>query len=398
MIMLSPLSSFPHRREAGFRTAAVCRRNSHRRPPHPVAGKNYFYTTMLGDGFIAITGACLGPVLRVEFGESPSYVVTHPIELATWAAGVEAAKLMESSTRRRRHPTLFGWPVKDAAIEAKGASTQALWNGIETGRDLSPEVIESCLMCYAKKYIPGTSRSNRKPSSSSAAPISESEQLELLETIIWILPLEKTRSTTATRFLFGLLRTANILNESESSKTTLEKKIGYFLDGLEERNAAGIEAENEGKVVGDEEGEEEELVGVTRGEEGRSSSSTWRAAVRENQVLRLDMDSMRTWVHQLERECWTMKKVIQKTEKEGPRGGGRTESLNKRLGCKFKTQVCDSTNQMLRRDEGEGIIIINNRAGSPRFCRFLAGSTGSVLIRFWELTGPDRPSVHSSIG
>ncbi|KAE8682183.1 Protein KINKY POLLEN [Hibiscus syriacus] len=28
----------------------------------------------LGDGFIAITGACLGPVLRVEFGESPSYV------------------------------------------------------------------------------------------------------------------------------------------------------------------------------------------------------------------------------------------------------------------------------------------------------------------------------------
>ncbi|KAE8715704.1 BTB/POZ domain-containing protein [Hibiscus syriacus] len=212
--------------------------------------------------------------------------------------------------------TLFGWPVNEGAIEAKdGASTQALWNGIETGlrrkalartnnleswfedlamlslplfkrfilmhrKDLSREVIESCLMCYAQKYIPGTSRSNRKPSSSLAAAISESEQRELLETIISNLPLEKTRSSTATRFLFGLLRAANILNSSEPSKAALEKKIGfqlehatlddllipsysylnetlydidcierilgYFLDGLEERSATGIEAENEG--------------------------------------------------------------------------------------------------------------------------------------------------------
>ncbi|KAE8702205.1 putative Concanavalin A-like lectin protein kinase family protein [Hibiscus syriacus] len=29
----------------------------------------------LGDGFIAITGVCLGPVRKVEFGESPSYVI-----------------------------------------------------------------------------------------------------------------------------------------------------------------------------------------------------------------------------------------------------------------------------------------------------------------------------------
>lgn len=215
-------------------------------------------------------------------------------------------------------PTLFGWPVNDGIVEAKGASAQALWNGIETGlrrkalaqtsnveswfedlallslplfkrlistlkrRDLSPEVIESCLMCYAKKYIPGTSRSNRKPLSSLASAITESEQREVLETIISNLPLEKTHSSssTATRLLFGLLRTANILNASESSKAALEKKIGfqleqatlddllipsysylnetlydvdcierilgYFLDGLEERNAAGIEAETEG--------------------------------------------------------------------------------------------------------------------------------------------------------
>ncbi|XVE82707.1 hypothetical protein DITRI_Ditri16bG0027600 [Diplodiscus trichospermus] len=456
-------------------------------------------------------------------------------------------------------PTLFGWPVNDGSIEAKGASSQALWNGIETGlrrktlartsnieswfedlallslplfkrliltlktRDLSPEIIESCLMCYAKKYIPGMSRSNRKPSSS-ASVVSESEQRELLETIISNLPLEKSpsRSSTATRFLFGLLRTANILNASESCKTALEKKIGfqleqatlddllipsysylnetlydvdcierilgYFLDGLDERNAEGIEVETGGnntniinsvrqpalmlvgklidgylseiasdtnlkpekfynlaislpdqarnfddglyraidvylkahpwlpesereKICGvldcqkltleacthaaqnerlplravvqvlffeqlqlrhaiagtllaaeaapmnagrfsearreeeEEEEDEEERAGavsVSRGEEG---NSTWRAAVRENQVLRLDMDSMRTRVHQLERECSTMKKVIQKIGKEGPRGDGWRGSLNRRFGCKFKTQVCDSHEQ-----------------------------------------------------
>jgi hypothetical protein len=77
------------------------------------------------------------------------------------------------------------------------------------------------------------------------------------------------------------------------------------------------------------------------------TSNTWRAAVRENQVLRLDMDSMRTRVHQLERECSTMKKVIDKIDKEGPRGnnGGWRESLTRRFGCKFKTQVCDSHEQ-----------------------------------------------------
>ena len=106
---------------------------------------------------------------------------------------------------------------------------------------------------------------------------------------------------------------------------------------------AGRFSETRREGEGEEEEEEEErvvgTVSVSRGEEG---SSTWRAAVRENQVLRLDMDSMRTRVHQLERECSTMKKVIQKIEKEGPRGDSWRGSLNKRFGCKFKTQVCDS--------------------------------------------------------
>ncbi|CAK9320340.1 unnamed protein product [Citrullus colocynthis] len=455
-------------------------------------------------------------------------------------------------------PALFGWPVSEGANGAQDHSKQMLWNGIETGgrkksggrgnkggswfedlaqlslplfkrlifsmrdQDVSSEIVESCLMNYAKKYIPGISRSNRKPalpSSSFSSLPTETDQKELLETIISNLPLEKSSKTsTATRFLFGLLRTANILNASEACKAALEKKIGsqleqatlddllipsysylnetlydvdcaerilsYFLDGLEERNAEVTEVNQAGddglrspalmlvgklidgylaEIASDanlkaerfynlaislpeqarlfddgvyravdvylkahpwiSEAEREKICGVmdcqkltleacthaaqndrlplravvqvlffeqlqlrhaiagtlmatetVPADTGRFSgvsrreteevqrgvgeeleeeipgamvhvSGTWRETVRENQMLRLDMDSMRTRVHQLERECSTMKKVIEKIDKAaGPEdSGGRWRgSLIRRFGCKFKTQVCDS--------------------------------------------------------
>lgn len=64
-------------------------------------------------------------------------------------------------------------------------------------------------------------------------------------------------------------------------------------------------------------------------------SNTWRATVRENQVLRLDMDNMKNRVHELERTCSAMKKVIEKIETN-------KSWVRKKFGCKLKTQVCDS--------------------------------------------------------
>lgn len=449
-------------------------------------------------------------------------------------------------------PSLFGWPVNDGAAKGTETSTtnanarrkltagnaragsgtdgdmwfeeltmlnlQIFKRLISSMRelDLSPEIVENCLIYYAKKYIPGISRTNRKSSSSSSSSSipSETEQRELLETIIAYLPEEKSSSSsTATRLLFGLLRTANILNASEGCRTTLEKKIGvqleqatlddllipsysylnetlydvdcverilrYFLEGLEERSASRIEGEEEnssvrsaalmlvGKLIDGylseiasdanlkpdrfyqlaislpdqarlfddglyravdvylkahpwisevdrdkisgildcqkltleacthaaqnerlplravvqvlffeqlqlrhaiagtllaaevapvETGrqsdgscgaaeEEDDVVVVDSAQvgDGNRSMSTWRAAVRENQVLRLDMDSMRTRVHELERECSNMKKAIEKIDKTAPsseRGGGG--GWRSKFSCKFKTQVCDS--------------------------------------------------------
>lgn len=83
-------------------------------------------------------------------------------------------------------------------------------------------------------------------------------------------------------------------------------------------------------------------------EEGEVDGVKWKKTVRENQVLRLDMDTMRTRVHRLERECSNMKKVIAKIDKLGSPATTtatdrpRSWSITKKFGCKFKTQVCDS--------------------------------------------------------
>ncbi|CAL5326308.1 BTB/POZ domain-containing protein At5g66560-like [Camellia sinensis] len=429
-------------------------------------------------------------------------------------------------------PSLFGWPVNENPAGNGGRKTTGRATGADSwfdelahlglilfkrlifamkARDLSPDIIENCLICYAKRYIPGILRSKRKPSSSSIP--SENEQRELLETIIENLPVEKSsRSSTTTRFLFGLLRTANILKASDACRVALERKIGsqleqatlddllipsysylnetlydvhcverilgYFLDGSEERFAARIEGEEEysgvrmadlmsvgklidgylGEIASDAnlkpeefyqlavalpqharifddglyravdvylkshpwltEDDREKICGVMDcqkltleacthaaqnerlplravvqvlffeqlqlrqaiagnlvatdaasvdlprqsnvqqeeeeqvGDEGSNAAATiaapqaedstttavWRAAVRENQVLKLDMDSMRSRVHELERECSSMKKAI---DKLGPPAGWK-RSLTKKFGCKFHTQVCDS--------------------------------------------------------
>uniref|UniRef100_A0A1D1YBM7 BTB/POZ domain-containing protein At5g66560 n=1 Tax=Anthurium amnicola TaxID=1678845 RepID=A0A1D1YBM7_9ARAE len=165
--------------------------------------------------------------------------------------------------------SLFGWPMNERTAGVLPHQPPALWNGIDTGlrrkhhagtnarsaeapapwfddlavlalplfkraiaaikaRGLSPEAIEGCLISYAKRSIPGLSRSTRKSSSGGPLP-SEAEQRELLDTVIGNLPMEKT-GAASTRLLSGLLRTVNILRASEASRETLERKIASQLD------------------------------------------------------------------------------------------------------------------------------------------------------------------------
>ncbi|KAJ4762576.1 Phototropic-responsive NPH3 family protein [Rhynchospora pubera] len=440
---------------------------------------------------------------------------------------------------------LFGWPVQESSSNTRTPSRPVMWNGLDTGirrrgrprsftsadswlddvsflslpmykrvieamiaRGATSQAIEGSLVAYANRCIPGLSRLSRRHSS--APVVSEKEQRELLETVIGNLPLERSSGMATTKFLFGLLRTASILQVSEGSRTTLERKIGsqleqatlydllipnyshvlevlYDVDCIErifkyflvqaERSAESVSEEEQngntplhvrtlnrvGKLLdsylaevasdvnlkphkfcelalvlpdyarvyddgiyravdiylkahGNLTGEEKERIcGVVdcrkltmeacthaaqnerlplravlqvlffeqlqlrraiagtlvlpeqlqipnrrpQSTRGREGEHLWQTTVRENQVLRLDMDSMRNRVHELERECSSMKKVIRQIDGgEGPHvrdrdkdkdkdtdGGSDTSSSRRRkgkFGCRFSTQVCDS--------------------------------------------------------
>ncbi|EER93390.1 hypothetical protein BDA96_01G080300 [Sorghum bicolor] len=158
---------------------------------------------------------------------------------------------------------LFGWPIADDARAGdrqrrkNGAAAGATWFDDLAGLSLAtftrviaamkehgvgPEVIEGALIAYAKRSIPGLSRTGRHVGggggAAAAPPSSDGEQKALLETVIANLPEETIKSSahtgtavgaTTARVLFGLLRTANILHASEASRDMLERRIAARL-------------------------------------------------------------------------------------------------------------------------------------------------------------------------
>uniref|UniRef100_A0A0E0FHU5 NPH3 domain-containing protein n=1 Tax=Oryza nivara TaxID=4536 RepID=A0A0E0FHU5_ORYNI len=93
---------------------------------------------------------------------------------------------------------------------------------------------------------------------------------------------------------------------------------------------------------------------------GGRGEAAWRStATQDSQVLRLDMDSMRNRVQDLERECSSMRRAIKKIDGRSAAasphhsddgdddaasadGSSRPANWRSRYGCKFSTQVCDS--------------------------------------------------------
>lgn len=136
--------------------------------------------------------------------------------------------------------SLFSWPISD---RHKNGIRSATWMEDLTilnlpfykrvisslkERNPSTELIEGSIVSYANRTIPGLSRSKRNLKTT--PPPSETVQLDLLETIITNLSPAKSSVFITAQFLFGLLRTANILHAPESLKTALENKIAAQLE------------------------------------------------------------------------------------------------------------------------------------------------------------------------
>ena len=86
----------------------------------------------------------------------------------------------------------------------------------------------------------------------------------------------------------------------------------------------------------------------------------WATAVRENQVLKVGMDSMRMRVCELEKECSNMRQEIEKLGKttKGGGGGGSGSGSKTWFGIKLKShQMCSAQEGSVSKSNNENVKI-----------------------------------------
>ncbi|XP_071701432.1 BTB/POZ domain-containing protein At1g30440-like [Rutidosis leptorrhynchoides] len=99
---------------------------------------------------------------------------------------------------------------------------------------------------------------------------------------------------------------------------------------------------------------------------GSQEGGGWNTAVRENQVLKVGMDSMRMRVSELEKECSNMKQEIEKLGRGkggnsggggGSNGGGGGSTWAKKFGFNFKSQMCSAQEgSVSKQNNGNGKV------------------------------------------
>ncbi|KAL5569331.1 hypothetical protein UlMin_025906 [Ulmus minor] len=162
--------------------------------------------------------------------------------------------------------SLFSWPVSGGHSTVQSPEGSMFWNGICTKakphsvgedwwyedvsflrlplykrliqalelRGMKPKRIARSLIHYTKMHLPllgresGIHNVNRAAPGSSMSSPSDSDQRNLLEEIVELLPNQK--GVTPTNFLLRLLRTSLMLQTSPSCLDNLEKRIGSQLD------------------------------------------------------------------------------------------------------------------------------------------------------------------------
>ncbi|WOL17790.1 BTB/POZ domain-containing protein [Canna indica] len=189
------------------------------------------------------------------------YVLPHAEDLQIVKRCIDSLAVKAS-----KDPGLVGWPiVEHGPMQSPGGSI--LWNGISTGarprisssdwwyedvsclslpmykrlisvmesRGIRQEIISGSLTFYANRHLPGLDRRQSISESSIrlepralTSPLTKEEQKHLLEEIDSLLPSQK--GLISSKLLFGLLRTAMILQASPSCMSNLERRIGMQLD------------------------------------------------------------------------------------------------------------------------------------------------------------------------
>uniref|UniRef100_A0A5B6ZKV4 NPH3 domain-containing protein n=1 Tax=Davidia involucrata TaxID=16924 RepID=A0A5B6ZKV4_DAVIN len=134
---------------------------------------------------------------------------------------------------QRHKPVTKGWWAEDIAE----LGIDLYWRtiiAIKSGGKVPSNLIGDALRMYASRWLPNIPKDRKKskqvesePDSDSVGEVNSKHRL-LLESIISLLPVEK--GAVSCSFLLKLLKAANILNASSSSKMELARRVGIQLE------------------------------------------------------------------------------------------------------------------------------------------------------------------------
>ncbi|KAH9708648.1 BTB/POZ domain-containing protein [Citrus sinensis] len=145
-----------------------------------------------------------------------------------------ASKVLTHPSKSQRHKaSTKGWWAEDMAE----LGIDLYWRtmiAIKSGGKIPSNLVGEALKIYASRWLPNISRNGRinnheasDSDSDSATEVTSKHRL-LLESIISLLPAEK--GSVSCSFLLKLLKAANILNASSSSKMELARRVALQLE------------------------------------------------------------------------------------------------------------------------------------------------------------------------
>lgn len=177
---------------------------------------------------LGITSRCIEAIA--------SKVLTHPSKVSLSHSYSRRGRddISFNGTESQRHkPTIKGWWAEDMAE----LGIDLYWRtmiAIKSGGKIPSSLIGDALKIYASRWLPNISRNGHinkqeesDSDSDSANEVTSKDRL-LLESIISLLPAEK--GAVSCSFLLKLLKAANILNASSSSKMELARRVALQLE------------------------------------------------------------------------------------------------------------------------------------------------------------------------
>ncbi|XP_068665228.1 BTB/POZ domain-containing protein At1g67900-like [Aristolochia californica] len=175
---------------------------------------------------LGITGRCIDAIA--------SKIIAYPSKL-NWSISVSARGRYETpchngTESQRNKPSSKGWWAEDIAE----LSIDHYWRimvAIKSGCKVPANLIGEALQVYARRWLPNMSKNGNKQApdscSDSVGEMTSRHRL-ILESIVSLLPVEK--GSVPCSFLFKLLKAANIMGASSSSKMELAGRAGLQLE------------------------------------------------------------------------------------------------------------------------------------------------------------------------